>query len=106
MKHDYLYREITARIHKVLSSCYEPISAQNLAEICNIKESHASCPKLRSYIRSMIEDDGICIVSNLKGYYFPTDESELQEYLNTLMTRQIALSKRIVGVHAAFHNNR
>jgi hypothetical protein len=80
----------------------KPIPVSEIASVLCIKDS-GSCPRTRKYILSAIENLGAPIGSNSGGYFMLNAEKELQVYLNGLMSRQVALSRRILAVYNAYH---
>ena len=89
--------QLKAAIRTHLKFANLPLTAKELAYQVGVVEAHDSCPKVRKAIRSLI-DDGYCIRSTSKGYEMATTAKEVQEYLNSLMQRQIAISNRIAAV--------
>jgi len=79
-----------------------PIAVKDIANIVGINDSE-SCPRTRKLILSAMKNNNIAIGSNRKGYFLLRSEKEMQEYLNELMSRQIAISKRIEITYYAFH---
>jgi len=75
-----------------------PVTVNYLADVAGINEKNSSCPLTRDIIRLMI-DDGVCIGSNSQGYFLITNGKQCQQYLNSLMKRQIGISKRIQAVY-------
>jgi chromosome segregation and condensation protein ScpB len=89
----------------LLQARTSPITAKTLARQAGIDETDDTCPKTRKLIRDLIRD-GHCIGSENTGYKLMQTGKEVQEYLNSLLQRQIALSKRIADVyHGAVKNN-
>lgn len=84
------------------SSQRNPITVRNIAGIVGINDSE-SCPRTRKLILSAMKNNNVAIGSNRKGYFLLRSEKEMQEYLNELMQRQIAISKRIEITYYAFH---
>lgn len=84
------------------SSQSNPITVRNIAGIVGINDSE-SCPRTRKLILSAMKNNNVAIGSNRKGYFLLRSEKEMQEYLNELMQRQIAISKRIEITYYAFH---
>jgi len=80
-----------------------PMPVKEIAAFLVMQEKSDSKPQTRKLI-AMAIDKGHPIGSNNKGYFMLRTEKEMQKYLNNLMQRQIALSKRILGVYNAFHN--
>ena len=79
-----------------INSC--PITAKHIASATGITELDDTCPKVREVIRQLI-NDGHCIGSNSKGYFLIQTGQECQRYLNSLMKRQIGISRRIEAVY-------
>jgi Cys-tRNA synthase (O-phospho-L-seryl-tRNA:Cys-tRNA synthase) len=79
-----------------------PIVVNDIADIVGITDS-GSCPRTRKLILSAMKNNNIAIGSNRRGYFILRSEKEMQEYLNELMSRQIAISKRIEITYYAFH---
>jgi len=80
----------------------EPIPVRNIASIIGITDGE-SCPRTRKLILSAMKNNNVAIGSNRGGYFLLQSEKEMQEYLNELMSRQIAISKRIEITYYAFH---
>ena len=79
-----------------------PITVNDITAIVGITDS-GSCPRTRKLILSAMKNNNVAIGSNRKGYFILRSEKEMQEYLNELMSRQIAISKRIEITYYAFH---
>ena len=84
----------------VLKNSAFPLTAAELADEAGIAEVSDTSPTTRGYIRSLI-DDGYPIGSTSQGYSLMFSGKEVQEYLNSLLKRQIALSNRIQKVYDA-----
>jgi hypothetical protein len=82
----------------LLKNRTSPITAKRLSVQAGIDETDDTCPKTRKLIRDLIRD-GHCIGSDRTGYKLMQTGQEVQEYLNSLLQRQIALSKRIADVY-------
>lgn len=80
----------------------EPITVRDIASIVGINDGE-SCPRTRKLILSAMRNNNVAIGSNRSGYFLLKSEKEMQEYLNELMARQIAISKRIEITYYAFH---
>jgi len=80
----------------------EPIPVRNITSIIGITDGE-SCPRTRKLILSAMKNNNVAIGSNRGGYFLLRSEKEMQEYLNELMSRQIAISKRIEITYYAFH---
>jgi hypothetical protein len=81
-----------------------PMPVRDIAEIIGINESEPSCSRTRGLILKAINDISAPIGSNRNGYYLINTKHEMQRYLNDLLNRQIAISKRIEAVYKAFNN--
>lgn len=79
-----------------------PISANTLAVVLRIPETHATCPNTRACVRAAIQS-GVPIGSNSKGYFMITSEQQMQVYLNRLLQRQVKLAARITDVYRAYY---
>jgi len=75
-------------------------TAQELADFAMIKERHDSCPATRSVLLGMIVK-GSLIGSTAKGYKLMKDAKEVQQCLNSLLRRQMAISRRIQVIYDA-----
>lgn len=84
------------------SSQSDPITVRNISGIVGINDGE-SCPRTRKLILSAMKNNNVAIGSNRGGYFLLQTEKEMQEYLNELMSRQIAISKRIEITYYAFH---
>lgn len=74
------------------------LTAGDLADQIGIPESADSCPNTRGIIRDLI-DDGYPIGSNARGYKLLTSGKDVQAYLNNLLQRQMAISRRIQAIY-------
>lgn len=79
-----------------------PITVNEISGIVGINDN-GSCPRTRKLILSAMKNNNVAIGSNHKGYFLLRVEKDMQEYLNELMSRQIAISKRIEITYYAFH---
>ena len=79
-----------------------PMTVREIADIVGINDS-GSCSRTRKLILLAMKDNNVAIGSNKNGYFLLNTEKEMQEYLNGLMARQIAISKRIEITYYAFH---
>lgn len=86
------------KVLNMISHRSSPITAKSIAAGSFIVETDDTCPKTREVIRELIHD-GYCIGSSGQGYLLLTTGKEVQEYLNSLMSRQIGISKRIQAVY-------
>lgn len=66
-------------------------------------DSNDTYPRHREYIRELI-DEGYLIGSSKDGYKMMTSAKEVQVYLNSLLKRQLGMSKRIQAVYDAAQN--
>jgi hypothetical protein len=78
----------------------DPITAVDLALDNGIPETSDSCPTTRSIIREMI-DEGMLIGSTSRGYKLMTTGKEVQQCLNSLLKRQMGISRRIQSIYDA-----
>lgn len=74
------------------------IKARDLAVMGGIVESNDTSPATRSIIKTLI-NDGHVIGSNRNGYKLMTSGKEVQRYLNSLLKRQMGISRRIQAVY-------
>ena len=79
-----------------------PITVNDIAAIVGITDN-GSCPREDEVNVAAKRNNNVAIGSNRKGYFLLRSEKEMQEYLNGLMSRQIAISKRIEITYYAFH---
>ena len=86
------------RVLNILSHTSAPITVKSIAMRALIDEHNDTCPKTRKIIRQLI-DDGHCIGSTKDGYTLMSTGKEIQEYLNSLLKRQIGISRRIQAVY-------
>jgi len=82
-----------------------PMTVKSIADFVYVQvgrlvETNDSYPMTRKLIRELI-NEGHCIGSNRDGYYLMFNGKEVQSYLNSLLQRQIAISKRIEAVYNA-----
>jgi hypothetical protein len=77
-----------------------PLKAYQVAAAVGLIESDKTYPQTREYIKEIIAD-GTPIGSCSKGFFLIQTAKEMQAYLNSLMKRQIALSKRITNLYDA-----
>jgi hypothetical protein len=75
-------------------------TAQELADYAMIKEGHDSCPITRAVLLGMIIK-GELIGSTAKGYKLMDNGKEVQQCLNSLLRRQMAISRRIQVIYNA-----
>ena len=75
-------------------------TAKDLAQFAIVHETSESCPNTRQMIFEMI-DAGALIGSSSDGYRNLTTGKEVQQYLNSLLKRQMGVSKRIQAVYDA-----
>ena len=80
----------------------DPMPVQDISEIVSLKD-YESCPRTRKLILEAMKEFNIAIGSDHRGYYLINTAQEMQRYLNSLLDRQIAISKRIDIVYKAFH---
>jgi predicted transcriptional regulator len=76
------------------------VTAQEIADKVGIIEMHSTCVGTRGIIRDLIED-GYAIGSNAAGYKLLRTGKDVQSYLNSLLKRQMGISKRIANVYEA-----
>ena len=93
-----------AAVLTILKNSANPMTAEAIASVAGIAEVSDTSPTTRGYIRSLI-DDGYPIGSTSQGYSLMLSGKEVQEYLNSLLKRQIALSARIQKVYNAARND-
>jgi hypothetical protein len=94
---------------KVLStlnttSARSRMKAQDLAYFAGVPETDTTCPTTRSIIRDLI-DDGHVIGATSAGYCLMRTGKEVQNYLNSLLQREMAISARILAVYNAAKKN-
>jgi hypothetical protein len=89
-----------AAIKSLLKFTSGPITAREIADRVGILEMDGTCPSTRGYIKDLI-DTGHCIGSSAKGYSLLSSGKEVQEYLNSLLKRQMGISRRIEAVYKA-----
>ena len=96
--------ELEKSIINVLESTTQssPITVNDISDIVGINDN-GSCPRTRKLILSAMKNNNVAIGSNRRGYFLLRTEKEMQSYLNELMSRQIAISKRIEITYYAFH---
>ena len=75
-------------------------TAQDLAWSAMITEQSDTYPITRSVIRDMI-DEGALIGSTSKGYKNMTSGKEVQQCLNSLLRRQMGITRRIQAIYDA-----
>ena len=75
-------------------------TAKELSVKAGVHESNGTCPQTRLLIKELI-DDGKLIGSNIDGYKLMTSGKEVQVYLNSLLKRQMGMSRRIQAVYDA-----
>jgi hypothetical protein len=75
-------------------------TANDLAWHAMIKETSDTYPTTRDTIREMIEE-GHLIGSTSKGYKLMTSGKEVQQCLNSLLKRQMGISRRIQSIYDA-----
>jgi hypothetical protein len=78
----------------------ETLTAHQLAQFAAVNEISDSCPYTRGLIRELI-DDGELIGSTSKGYKLMTEGKEVQQCLNSLLKRQMGITKRIQSIYNA-----
>ena len=89
------------RIRYMLNHTFDKYrSAQEIAGWAGITETSDTCPITRGFIREMIEG-GELIGSTSKGYYIMTTGKEVQKCLNSLLRRQMGISRRIQSIYGA-----
>ena len=76
------------------------VKAETLAQTAYINETNDTSPATRGLIRELI-DEGHIIGSTSKGYHLIDTAKEMQVYLNSLLKRQMGISKRIQAVYDA-----
>lgn len=77
-----------------------PLYVEYIAAACGITETSYTCPITRRYIRQLIAN-GYVIGSSPGGYKMLYTAKEVQQYLNSLLRRQLGISKRIQAVYDA-----
>lgn len=80
-------------------------TAKELSIVVGISETSDTCPTTRGYIRDLI-DDGHVIGSSRDGYKLLQTGKEVQAYLNSLLERQMGISRRIAAVYEAAKINK
>jgi len=85
------------------SSYENPMPVRDIAEIIGMTESHPTCPRTRELILKAMVDFDVAYGANNKGYYKISNKHEMQRYMNLLLDKQIAISKRIEIVYNAFN---
>lgn len=89
---------------EVAESCSKnPVPVKEIAAFLLMEEKTPSCPQTRELIRQAIKQ-GHPIGSNTRGYFIIRNEKEMQKYLNSLMSRQVALAGRTLDVYNAYYN--
>jgi hypothetical protein len=73
-------------------------TAGELSHNAHLHEKNDTYPRARMVVRELI-DDGHVIGSTREGYRMLTTGKEVQVYLNSLLKRQIGISKRIQAVY-------
>jgi hypothetical protein len=76
------------------------LTANQLARFACINEMSDTCPITRGIIRDLI-DDGELIGSTSKGYHIMAEGKEVQQCLNSLLKRQMGISRRIQSIYDA-----
>ena len=89
------------RIQKCLSNG-QFYTAENLASWAGLRHSEKSdtYPVTRGLVREMI-DEGLLIGSTAKGYKLMDTAKEVQQCLNSLLKRQMGISRRIQSIYDA-----
>jgi hypothetical protein len=75
-------------------------TAKDLAWYALIQEKSDTCPTTRGLVREMIEE-GELIGSSAKGYKNMDTGKEVQVCLNSLLARQLGISRRIQSIYDA-----
>lgn len=75
---------------------------RDVAEICQIHESHVSCPRTRKLVKDAMKYFNVPIGAHNKGFYIIRTAQEMQRYLNRLLQIQIATSETIDITYEAF----
>jgi len=75
-------------------------TANHIAWECMISEQSDTYPKTRALIKEMI-NEGHLIGSTSEGYKRLQTGKEVQQYLNSLLKRQMGISRRIQAVYDA-----
>jgi hypothetical protein len=91
------------RILHMLKYTVAPVTyrtATELARFACVNETMDTCPITRGLIRSMIID-GELIGSTSKGYKLMDSGKEVQQCLNSLLRRQMGISRRIQSIYDA-----
>jgi hypothetical protein len=81
-------------------SKYGHLTAGEISRFALVNEVSDTCPTTRDIIRDLI-DDGELIGSSAKGYSIMTDGKEVQQCLNSLLRRQMGISRRIQSIYDA-----
>lgn len=88
-------------IMMILLKANAPIKVRDIAGMAGIVEMDRSFPATRALILDLIERFDVCIGSTSKGYQMLQTGKDVQEYLNSLLARQLGISKRIQAVYNA-----
>lgn len=75
---------------------------REVAEICQIHESHVSCPRTRKLVKDAMKFFNVPIGAHNKGFYIIRTAQDMQRYLNRLLKIQIATSETIDITYEAF----
>ena len=76
------------------------MTAKDLAHRAGIGENQDTYPVTRGLIREMI-DEGHLIGSTARGYKLMSNGKEVQQCLNSLLRRQMGISRRIQNIYNA-----
>lgn len=94
------YKEIQKeRVIKFLDTIGQ-MKAARLARCSDIKETFDTCPATRGLIKELI-DEGHLIGSNSAGYFLMDNAKQVQQVLNSLLKRQMGISRRIQSIYDA-----
>ena len=58
---------------------------REVAEICQIHESHVSCPRTRKLVKDAMKFFNVPIGAHNKGFYIIRTAQDMQRYLNRLL---------------------
>lgn len=76
------------------------LTAVELSNYAGVVETDTTCPNTRELIKDLIRD-GNLIGANSKGYWIMTTGKEVQQVLNSLLKRQMGISRRIQSIYDA-----
>ena len=89
------------RILNLLDGSVQPsVKVKRIAWVADVAETCDTCPATRGLIKELIHE-GHLIGSTNDGYMLMSTAKEVQVYLNSLLKRQMGISRRIQAVHDA-----